>query len=99
MYEMEGASSPNSPSSPIARPTATAEHATITRQSRGKPRSTRCPPPGTAPSQDDLPALATLSRALGSVAHFRKLPDLDLSDRLWDFSSSRVTVSGGVQDF
>ena len=99
MYEMEGASSPDSHSSPIARPTATAEHATITRQSRGEPRSTRCPPPGTAPSQDDLPALGTLSRALGPVAHFRKLPDLDLSDWLWDFSSSRVTVSGGVQDF
>jgi hypothetical protein len=40
MYEMEGASQLQRRHGPIARPAKPSEHATITRHSHGKPRST-----------------------------------------------------------
>jgi hypothetical protein len=74
MYEMEGASNSDGAHGPIARPAKAAEHATITRQSLGEPRSTRCPPPRKAPLQDGPPVRQTRTRTLGSGPSLSRNP-------------------------
>jgi hypothetical protein len=74
MYEMEGASQPQRRQRSDRSARESAEHATITRQSLGEPRSTRCPPPGKAPFQGGSPVRQTLSRTLGSGHSLSRTP-------------------------